>query len=382
MTNQIKNDIKEIYQNSINNYSSDLTKNQLPVSNINTNSFSQENLFNELINSTNCLESKNNSSFYNFSESIHSNSDNPNIIMNKDQLYQTFILFQKFLNQNILNSNNNSGMNSNNISPNKNENQKKYKTIYKISNKDNNNIIDEINEINEFEDNDDEDNENKDQSNGKIMSKKSKTEQKSANNNIKMNIENNDNHKDLNETNSHHSIKNGKEVINNGGNENILIIDENKINEKDKDKDLLYKDDDLILQLNNNLSFQQRNNSDNIKNNETKNSYDDIPIKYNKVKFIDLVEKKLADEKKYKYIDFNDMNKNNKIEDEKIKEQEENTNQILNNNINYKKVERKDRIDLDKDNIIIKNKKNNINNNYSFDRDETKILNENKNILL
>ena len=118
MTEQIQNNT-----NSLNNCSSDISKNPIPVSNINTNinsnSFSQENLFNELINSTNYLESKNNSSFYNFSESNHSNPENPNIIMNKDQLYQTFLLFQKFLNQNINNNNFNSNNNNNNISPNK-----------------------------------------------------------------------------------------------------------------------------------------------------------------------------------------------------------------------------------------------------------------------
>ena len=109
MTDHLHNNTKDNYTNSIHNYSSDLSKNPVPISNINTNmnsnSFSQENFFNELINSTNYQESKNNSSFYNFSESVHSNPDNPNIIMNKDQLYQTFLLFQKFLSQNINNNN-------------------------------------------------------------------------------------------------------------------------------------------------------------------------------------------------------------------------------------------------------------------------------------
>ena len=153
MSETIQNNTKDIYTNSINNYSTDIIKIPIPVSNINTNihsnSCSQENIFNELINSANCQESKNNSSFYNFSESIHSNTENSNIIMNKDQLYQTFILFQKFLNQNI--ANNNINPNQNNISPNKVEIQNKLKINYKINEKDKN-VIDEINEINENED--------------------------------------------------------------------------------------------------------------------------------------------------------------------------------------------------------------------------------------
>ena len=154
----------ELYRNSLNNCSSE-SKNQVPFSNINTNinsnlnSFSQENFFNELMNQQNYQESKNNSSFYNFSESVHSNQDNQNpnqnIIMNKDQLYQTFILFQKFLSQKVINHNNNNSQN------NKNENPIKYKN----NNKKEKNVIDEINEINEID-------ENKDFVNGNNISKK------------------------------------------------------------------------------------------------------------------------------------------------------------------------------------------------------------------
>ena len=166
MADKTQNDMKDIFTNSINNYSSDPSKNPLPVSNIKANinsiSFSQDNLFNELINSSNYHESKNNSSFYNFSESVHSNPDNPNIIMNKEQLYQAFLLFQKFLNQNIVNSNTNINANSNNFSPIKIENPNKIKSNYGLSNKVNN-VIDEFNEINEFKEINDKNIENKDQ---------------------------------------------------------------------------------------------------------------------------------------------------------------------------------------------------------------------------
>ena len=100
MTEQIQNNVKDFNTKSINNCFCDQVK--IPISNINTNlnsnSVSQEIIFNELISSTNYQESKNSSSFCNISESIHSNPDNQNqnIIMNKDQLYQTFLLFQKF----------------------------------------------------------------------------------------------------------------------------------------------------------------------------------------------------------------------------------------------------------------------------------------------
>ena len=70
MSEPLQNNTKEIYSSSLNNYSSDLSKNPIPISNINTNnninsnSFSQENIFNELICATNCQESKNNNSSF------------------------------------------------------------------------------------------------------------------------------------------------------------------------------------------------------------------------------------------------------------------------------------------------------------------------------
>jgi hypothetical protein len=295
MSESLQNNTKEIYSSSLNNYSSDLSKNPIPISNINTNnninsnSFSQENIFNELICATNCQESKNNnSSFYNFSESTHSNPDNQNIIMNKDQLYQTFILFQKFLNQNL--GNNTNSINSNSISPNKMENQSKFKLTYKNNFKDNN-VIDEINEL---EDNDNENSANIDQSNGKISFKKNRTTQNWKKCDIKIDEE--ENHKELIESKSNYNIINGNDILNNGGNDNIIFFDEKQNN------DIVYKDDkDIILKLNNsrenNKNYSQRNNSDDINNRQTKKSYDEIPIKFNKVNFIDLVEKKLEDEK-------------------------------------------------------------------------------------
>ena len=291
MTDHLHNNTKDNCTNSINNYSSDLSKNPVPISNINTNmnsnSFSQENFFNELINSTNYQESKNNSSFYNFSESVHSNPDNPNIIMNKDQLYQTFLLFQKFLSQNI---------NNNNIKTNtpqrENDIPTKYKSYNKNTIKDNNNVIDEINEMNEFDYNEDDnenenENENEQPSNGKIMFRKNRTSQNWKKHNINIDDEKN-NHKELIESKSHYNIINGKETLKNGGyknnnNKKIIFFDEN--------------DNDRISNFNN-KNIQKRNNSDDIKKNPLRNSYDDIPIKFNKINFIDLVEKKLADEKK------------------------------------------------------------------------------------
>ena len=51
MTEKMHNKIKDININLINNYNSDIPKNQIPVqninSNLNTNSFSQENIFNK-----------------------------------------------------------------------------------------------------------------------------------------------------------------------------------------------------------------------------------------------------------------------------------------------------------------------------------------------
>ena len=218
----------DLYRNSLNNCSSE-SKNQVPFSNINTNinsnlnSFSQENFFNELMNQQNYQESKNNSSFYNFSESIHSNQDNQNpnqnIIMNKDQLYQTFILFQKFLNQKAINHNNNNSQN------NKNENPIKYKNNNKIGN----NAIDEINEINE----------NKDLVNGNNISKKDRLAQKYKSH--RMEDDEDINYKEPNENKSHYNIING---INNGGN-NLMIFEENQ------NKNILNKNNkNNILKLN------------------------------------------------------------------------------------------------------------------------------------
>ena len=151
MTEKLHNKIKDININLINNYNSEITKNQIPIrninSNLNTNSFSQENIFNELLNSLNFQESKNNSSF---SESINSNQDNQNIIMNKDQLFHIFVLFQRLLyqNQNLKNNNNNiiekneeSTNNTINNNMSKNVNAMKEFPEYKS-----NNIIQKLNE--------------------------------------------------------------------------------------------------------------------------------------------------------------------------------------------------------------------------------------------
>ena len=136
MTEKLRNKIKDININLINNYNSEITKNQIPIrninSNLNANSFSQENIFNELLNSLNFQESKNNSSF---SESINSNQDNQNIIMNKDQLFHIFVLFQRLLYQN-------QNMKNNNIIIEKNEES--------TNNTINNNMSQNINAMKEF----------------------------------------------------------------------------------------------------------------------------------------------------------------------------------------------------------------------------------------
>ena len=206
MIEKIPENKYDLYRNSINNCSSE-SKNQVPFFNINTNinsnfnSFSQENFFNELMNQQIYQESKNNSSFYNFSESVHSNQDNPNpnqnIIMNKDQLYQTFILFQKFLNQKIFNNKNYNSQN------NKNENKNKYKNNNKIEK---NNSCDEVNEINEID-------ENKDFVNGNNISKKDRVTKKYKNHKIE--DEEDINHKEPLVKKSHYNIIDG---INNGKN--------------------------------------------------------------------------------------------------------------------------------------------------------------------
>jgi len=389
MNEQIQDNKYDLNRNSINNYSSE-SKNQVPFSNINTNinsnlnSFSQENFFNELMNQQNYQESKNNSSFYNFSESVHSNQDNPNpnqnIIMNKDQLYQTFILFQKFLNQKVSNHNNNNFQNNKNENPNKNKNNNKIES----------NAIDEINEINEIE-------ENKNFVNGNIISKNDRINQKYKNH--RMEDEEDINHKEAIENKNHYNIING---INNGGN-NIMIFEENQ------NKNILNKNN--ILKINdineNNINSLLRNIDE---NNYGTNSYDDIPIKFNKENFIDLVEKKLADEKK-----FGSINLEIKEENEKEKETKNKTNQkkenekkqfqfnkkiknkiksenkkrkcseIKENVIDKEKSEdnQEENKELEKKDTIkiLSGKKDNLNYNYSFDRDDTRLLNENSSII-
>jgi len=376
MIEQIQDNKYDLYRNSLNNCSTE-SKNQVPFSNINTNinsnlnSFSQENFFNELINQQNYQESKNNSSFYNFSESVHSNQDNQNpnqnIIMNKDQLYQTFILFQKFLNQKVYNQNNYNSQN------NKNENSNKYKNNNK---REKNNVIDE----------------NKDFVNN--MSKNDRKSQKYKIN--RMEDEEDINHKKPTVNKNHYNIING---INNGGN-NIMIFKENQ------NKNILKKNN--ILKLNdineNNINSLLRNIDE---NNYGANSYDDIPIKFNKENFIDLVEKKLADEKKYESLNQDLKEENKKETSNKMnlkKDNEKNQfqfnkkikNKIKNENKKRKSETRENVIDKEKsednkeenkeneksDTIkILGGKKGNINYNYSFDRDDTRLLNENSSLI-
>jgi hypothetical protein len=131
----------------------------------------------------------------------------------------------------------------------------------------------------------------------------------------------------------------------------------------------------------------------------TKNSYDDIPIKFNKENFIDLVEKKLADEKKYGNM--NKDNAENKIEFlHKIKQRKKSDNLInkfkIKNDKNRIKInDSKDIVDKEnnieilnkeknkneKELKLLERKKNNISNNYSFDKEATQtfLLNDNKN---
>ena len=365
----------DLYRNSLNNCSSE-SKNQVPFSNINTNinsnlnSFSQENFFNELMNQQNYQESKNNSSFYNFSESVHSNQDNQNpnqnIIMNKDQLYQTFILFQKFLNQKVINHNSQN---------NKNENPIKYKNNNKIGN----NAIDEINEINE----------NKDLVNGNNISKKDRLAQKYKSH--RMEDDEDINYKEPNENKSHYNIING---INNGGN-NLMIFEENQ------NKNILNKNN--ILKLNdineNNINSFLKNIDE---NNYGTNSYDDIPIKFNKENFIDLVEKKLADEKKCGSINQEIKEEKEKETDNKMNQKKENTKKQFQFNKKIKNKKRKcsetkenvidkeksednqeENKEIEKSDTIKKldEKKDNLNYNYSFDREDTRLLNENSSLI-
>ena len=377
MTEQIQNKTKDTNANSQNNISKENSKNQNLLKNINSNinpnfnSYPQENIANELINSTNYQESKGNSSFYNFSESIQSNQDNintsqnnTNIVMNKEQLYQTFLLFQKFLNQNMNNNNNINNTNNNTISPNKDKNENNYK----------NNIVN------------DENNENERIFNGKDISENSQINK--INNDYQNQFQNdeilnNNIHKDLIQSKSHYNIKNG-------GSDNIMFFDEN-VNIKNITE---------LNDLNTNKNLQRRNSSD-LNNKVTKNSYDDIPIKFNKENFIDLVEKKLADEKKFGHI--NQENVNNKIEilhQIKPRKQSENfikknKNKIKNENnrikINEpKEIDEKDKNgeiphieknEKEKKSRLSERKKNNISNNYSFDKEATNthILSDNKN---
>ena len=389
MTEQIQNNTKDIDTTSQNNISSDNSKNQIPLCDINSNSnpnfnsLSHENIFNEFINSTNYQESKGNSSFYNFSETIQSNQDNinantnnSNIVMSKEKLYQTFLLFQKFLN-NINNSNN--ILNNKTMSQNRKENKNVNKNNYK-----NSSAIYEINELNYLNDS-----ENEEVFNGKDKSEANKANQKHK---IYQNhLQNNEdlfinNDKELIQGKNHYNIING-------GNNNILFFSQNM--KKDIDKD----NKSNITKLNEINKNGQYRNSDDMNNKDTKNSYDDIPIKFNKENFIDLVEKKLADEKKNEQI--NQENTENKPEIlQRIKprkEKEKNKNRLKNEknkiknsgpkeNINKDKNanitdEEKDKTKNEKTKIKLKKrKKNNISNNYSFDREDTHthILNDNK----
>ena len=391
MTDKIQNNIKDNYTISINNFSSDNIKNHIPISNINTNlnsnlnSFSQENFFNEMLNSTNCQESKNNSSIYNFSESIHSNQDNfiPSLIMNKDQLYQTFLLFQQFLRQNL----NNNILNY--ISQNKNGNKIENKLNNKSNDKDKNNSINKINEINELDYNEVK---NEELYNSNNISIKEKTNQILNN----QNNQNNKNQKELLKNKNLNKILNDNHISNNGKRDNMIFLEESE----NKDIYSSIKEND-----NSNIKIIKKRNKTDINNNITKTSYDEIPIKFNKENFVDLVEKKLADEKKYenKTQENNDQKKFEHIHKIKQKKDNEKINQIQHNSSNTKKNKNKTKNDKNKikinekkENIIdkdknesnleldeekLKNEKNNnLNNNYSFDKEDTKVLNENKNI--
>ena len=311
MTEKMQNKIKDININLINNYNSEITKNQIPLrninSNLNTNSYSQENIFNELINSMNYQESKNNSSF---SESINSNQDNQNIIMNKDQLYHIFILFQRLLNMknnnNIIEKNEESTNNTinNNISRNININTNKEFQEFKT-----NNIIQKLNE-------------------GKL------------NTNI--------NNKCLKKNKSDSNILEKKEEK-----ENIIEIKKKKETQKSV-----------------------------IENRKSrKNPYDDIPIKLNTINFIELVEKKLADEEKNKKNKTNNTNKNyirkiiSKVKNDKKKiNKEMDTNYIIKEE---KTNTYRESINKIPERIILKRNNNKL-LNYSFDKDETKIIPENR----
>ena len=303
------NKIKDININLINNYNSDITKHQIPVqnlnSNINPNSFSQENIFNELINSINCQESKNNSSF---SESINSNMDNQNIIMNKDQLYHVFLFFQRLINQN---------QNiKNNIISGKNE-----ESTNNTNNTYINNISRNKNIIGDFYEN---------QSNNINKSKKESISQ---------------------------YLKKNKS-------------DTNIIEQKEE-----YKNSSKKKEIKNKI-IENSNNK--------RNPYDDIPIKLNTINFLELVEKKLADEEK-NMNKSSSKNKNyikkiiSKVKKDKIRNKN-----IVNNNLVIKEERTKtyrESINKPGGKAILNRNKNKL-PNYSFDKEETKIIYpENKNTI-
>ena len=97
--------------------------------------------------------------------------------------------------------------------------------------------------------------------------------------------------------------KNNRQAINENKIKNIIINEDNNnfkelkknksdtniINNKEHKKEIDYRNN-IILNI-------KKNQNNTIENKEMKNPYDDIPIKLNKINFIDLVEKKLADEK-------------------------------------------------------------------------------------
>ena len=304
MNEKMHNKIKDININLINNYNSEITKNQIPLrninSNLNTNSYSQENIFNELINSMNYQESKNNSSF---SESINSTQDNQNIIMNKDQLYHIFVLFQRLLYQNQNMKNNNNIIEKNEESTN---------------NTNNDNISRNINANKEFQE----------IKTNNIIKKLNKG---------KLNI-----NKCLKKNKSDSNILEKKE-------ENINIIDIKK------------------------KKVTQKSVIENRKN--RKNPYDDIPIKLNTINFIELVEKKLADEENKK----NKLNSTNKNYIRKIIGKVKNDKNKINKEMNDNYIIKEEKTNTYRESInkiperkILKRNDNKL-INYSFDKDETKI---------
>jgi hypothetical protein len=329
MTELIENNNKE------SNYTNN-DKNQISFSNANKNfisyAFSQENFFNEFIDSSNNQNSKNNLCYNNLTEAINLaqiNQSDSNIIMNKDQLYHTFLLFQKFLNQH-LNNNKMNLKNINNISKKTNEKNENEKKIIE-HNKDTNNEKDIIknNKRSELNDNGNEnENINEDQCNGKKIYKQNGDIQNLLNQEINEDEENN---KETTENKNQCNIINGKDILNNGGNDNLNFLDvkdninsieKQNIEEKIDNEENKEEEADENEKENEILEIKESNNKDDQnalcelddKNNQEindnvippKNPYDDIPIKLNRVNFVDLVEKKLADEKNYQNIYIND----------------------------------------------------------------------------